>query len=125
MRKIDDAHDAEDQGQAAGDEEQDRRLGERAQALRHDEAEEIHRAPWRRGLRHSSPPPLWQGDRTWIAEGSSPPPLWGRSIAAQLRCDRERGSLRITPTCSALSLRGYRLESARTKSILKENFCEG
>src|SRR5580700_3683947 len=60
----------------------------------------------------------------WNATESSPPPSWGRSIAAHLRCDRERGSLRITPTCSAFSLRGYRPESARTKRILKRIFAK-
>ena len=39
VRKIDDAHDAKDQGEPAGDEKQDRRLRERAQALRQDKAE--------------------------------------------------------------------------------------
>ncbi len=34
VREIHDAHDAEDQRQAAGDEKQDRRLRQRAQALR-------------------------------------------------------------------------------------------
>ena len=41
VRKIDDAHDAEDQGQPAGDEEQDRRLRKRTQALRQDETDHL------------------------------------------------------------------------------------
>ncbi len=43
VREIDDAHDAEDQRQPTGDEEQDRGLRERIEALRQDEAEPIHR----------------------------------------------------------------------------------
>ena len=74
MREVHDAHDAEDQRQADAEEEQQRRLGQRVEALGDEEAEEVHLA------HRLLPLPLREG------------------VGGRGRCGRWRGPLPPTPS---------------------------
>ena len=86
VREVDDAHDAEDQRQADAEEEQQRGLRQRVEALGDEEGEEVHQCEAE--AVNGTPPPLAGGG--WGEGGPSiattpspyPPPARGAGILA-------------------------------------------